>query len=147
MHDRRSAATASRFAPTGLAHSYCMTMTGVSMLLSANRTLAQFLRSEMDRRGIVSTYDLATFIGVSQGTAWRLLDGRRVPREETLTRISKAFDVALVHVRDMAERPTGEPETFRVPPEFNQLTSRERDAVIEVGWCLLAARAERRVTR
>jgi transcriptional regulator with XRE-family HTH domain len=117
------------------------------MLLSANKTLAQFLRSEMDRRGIVSTYDLATAIGVSQGTAWRLLDGRRVPREETLVRIARAFDVPLTDVRDMAERPTGEPETFRVPSEFNQLTARERDAIVELGWCLLAARAERRVTR
>lgn len=116
------------------------------MLLRAHRSLAQFLRSEMDLRGITSTYDLGECLGVSQGTAWRLLDGRRVPREETLHKISAAFGVPLTEIREMAHRPIGEPERFMLPREADQLDNRERDAIVEMVWVILAARAQR-VTR
>ena len=117
------------------------------MLLRAQRSLADFLRTEMARRDITSTYELGRRIGVSQGTAWRLLSSSRVPREETLVKIAGTFGVDITDVREMAERPAGEIDHFRLPPEADQLDNRERDAVVEMIWVILAARAERRVTR
>lgn len=104
-------------------------------------TLSQFVRREMDRRGIISTYDLARVLDVSQGTAWRLVSSSRTPREATLIRIALAFDASLTEVREMACRPAGEPEPFYWPREFNQLTQRQRDAVLEIGWAFLDHRA------
>lgn len=102
----------------------------------------------MDRRGLVSSYDLAAALGVAQGTAWRLLSDSRVPRETTLEKIAAAFAVPLTEVRELAERPIGEPERFELPREFDQLSHRQRGLILEAGWAFIEATAGgRRVTR
>lgn len=102
--------------------------------------LAQFVRQEKDRLNIGSTTELGKFLGLSQRTAWRLITDPPRPRESTLVKLANAFDVPLTLVRELADRPTGEPERFEWPQEFNQLTRRQRDALIEAGRSMLACR-------
>ena len=118
----------------------------VTPMVRRSPTLAEFRRREMYEAGLQSSYQLADALGVAQGTANRLLNSSRIPREETLARIARWTDVPITDVRKMAERAVGEPEPFRVPREFDQLGARERAVLIEMGWTLLEAHAER-VTR
>lgn len=96
----------------------------------------------MYQEGIRSTRELGERIGVSQGTAWRLISSPRVPKEETLRLIAAAFDVPIVEVRELAERPTGATAHFELPPEADQLDPRERDLVVETVWVILRARTQ-----
>jgi hypothetical protein len=94
-----------------------------------------------------STYDLKDKIGMSQGTAWKLLSD--IPnefKEVTLQNVAKAFDLDIRDVRVMAGQPAGELKPFTLPMEANQLNHRERVLVCEVVMTLLAARG-RRMTR
>ncbi len=111
------------------------------------RSLAEFLKYQMVMNGITSTKKLGECIGVSQGTAWRLISRPRTHKDETLRLIAEAFHVPITEIRELANRPTGEPEHFLLPPEADQLTNRERDAVVELIWTLLDAHDRGRVTR
>jgi transcriptional regulator with XRE-family HTH domain len=110
-------------------------------------SLAQFLKYQMVMEGLTSTKKLGLRVGVSQGTAWRLISKRVVPRDDTLEKVAAAFNVPVTWVRELAERPIGEPEPFEWPPEFNQLTESERDVVCAVGQTILNAHEMARVTR
>jgi transcriptional regulator with XRE-family HTH domain len=70
-------------------------------------TLADLLRQEMDRRGIVTTMELGKEIGVGQGTAWRLLNKGSVPREDTLAKIARFLRLSITWPRTAAESPAG----------------------------------------
>jgi transcriptional regulator with XRE-family HTH domain len=111
------------------------------MLATTYRTLAEFLHDEQARRGLTSSYELAELLGVAQGTAYRLTREHRVPRETTLAKIARALDVPITEVRELAHRPPGAPERFAWPPEFNQLSTRQRDVLYEIGFTFLAAGA------
>jgi transcriptional regulator with XRE-family HTH domain len=109
-------------------------------------TLADLLRQEMDRRGIVTTMELGKEIGVGQGTAWRLLNKGSVPREDTLAKIARFLRLSITDVRRAADRAEGEPTRFTLPREFDQLNKAERELLLRMGWTLLAAHGSR-VTR
>jgi transcriptional regulator with XRE-family HTH domain len=115
--------------------------------LSEHGSLAQFLKYQMVMEGITSTKKLGLRIGVSQGTAWRLISKRVVPKEGTLEKVAGAFDVPITGIRALAERPVGEPEPFELPPEADQLTEAERDVVCAVVQAILLAHEKARVTR
>lgn len=105
-------------------------------------TLSDLLAAEMSRRGLESTYDLAAALNVAQGTAWNLLATDRRPREETIEKIARWIDPRdppFELIRELARRPRGEPTPFTVPKEFDQLTTRQRNALLEVGWTFLAS--------
>lgn len=110
-------------------------------------SLAAFLMSQLGKPGLDSTKKLGEFIGVAQGTAYRLSRGLTVPTDETLRKVADAFDLPITQVRAMAGRPTGEPERYDWPPEFDQLTRLERDALYEVGRRMIEAHGLGRVTR
>lgn len=116
-------------------------------VLHDHGSLPQFLKYQMVMEGITSTKKLGLRIGISQGTAWRLISKRVVPTDETLQKVAVAFDVPVVAVRELAERPTGEPDPFELGTEADQLTEPERDAVRGVVQAILHARAQARVTR
>ena len=110
--------------------------------LSWRKTLRDFLAEQVDFHGW-SQQALGDVIGVSQGTAGRLLHESVIPREATLAKIAVAFDLPITEVRKMARRSVGEPDAFTWPDEFNQLPSRVRAALTELGWAYLDAAAER----
>ena len=110
-------------------------------------SLAAFLTAVMKTTEHSSTGKLGDLIGVSQGTAWRHTKGLTVPKDETLRRISKAFDIPITTVREMAARPTGEIDPLPWPDEFNQLTPPERKALFAVAWRMIEAHGLGRVTR
>lgn len=124
------------------------------MTRRASATLSELLRSEMTRHGLDSTRDLAKALSnvglgdLSQGTAHRLLNkpDERIPTDETLRKVARFLGLPITEVRRIAERPSGEPEHFTLPREFDQLNARERAVLCEMGWTLIAARAER-ITR
>ena len=115
--------------------------------LREHGSLAQFLKYQMLMEGITSTKRLGLRIGVSQGTAWRLISKRVVPKDDTLEKIAAAFGEPITAIRELAERPTGEPEPFELPPEADQLTEPERDVVCAVVQAILHAHERARVTR
>lgn len=123
------------------------TLGGESMPVTHLSELAQFLRLQMalNHDLLGSTRKLGDYIGVSQGTALRLLSSSRVPKEETLRLVAAAFEIPVTEVREMAERPSGEVAHFELPPEAEQLSLRERDLVLELVRTLLEARDCRRV--
>jgi hypothetical protein len=112
-----------------------------------HETLSRFLETEMVALGLHTTYALGRYLGVSQGTAWRLLSP--LPREfheSTLLAVATAFDVPITVVRRMATQPPGELVPFRLPDEVNQLPAEDRAVITQVALRLLAARG-RRMTR
>ena len=114
---------------------------------SRYRSLSDFLVDQMSAHGIGSHKELGEFIGVAPATATRLLHGERVPKEETLQKISDKFDTEIVLIRDLAERPLGESSPFVLPKESDQLTPEQRDLVRQTVRVLLRSAGHKRVTR
>jgi transcriptional regulator with XRE-family HTH domain len=110
-------------------------------------SLAAYLNAQMSDPELSSTKKLGNFIGISQGTAWRLTKGLNIPKDETLHKIADAFHLDVTMVREMAHRPMGERESFGWPPEFDQLTLPERETLFEVGRRFIEAHGLGRVTR
>lgn len=107
--------------------------------------LAQFLRLQMalNHEHLGSTRKLADYVGVSQGTALRLINPGRTHKEETLRAVAEAFEIPVTEIREMAGRPSGEPTPFRLPPEADQLSESERDLVVKLVQTLRAAHCQR----
>jgi transcriptional regulator with XRE-family HTH domain len=101
------------------------------------RDLTDFLNAEAPLHGVTSSHQLGKFIGMSQGTALRLLKGEQRPKETTLRKIADAFEVDITYVRELAHRPPGERRRFTWPTEFDQLSHRQKVALIEVGRTFL----------
>jgi len=118
-------------------------LSGVLLLRSRYRSLADFLVDQMMVRGIRTHRELGAFLRVAPATATRLLHGERVPHEDTLDKIARAFDIEITEIRRMAQRPVGDVEPFVLPKEFDQLTPGQRDVVRRVCWELLYAGAPR----
>lgn len=98
-------------------------------------------------QGSMTQREMGDWLDLSQGTVHRLLRSPRTPHETTLKKISDATGVPLVAIRELAHRPLGTPYPFRLPPEADQLTERQRDLVREVVAVLLDAGRPAKVTR
>lgn len=109
--------------------------------------LATFLMSQLGKPGLDSTKKLGEFIGIAQGTAYRLSRGLTIPTQETLRKVADAFELPITEVQAMARRPVGDPEPFAWPAEFEQLTRLERETLLEVGRRFIEAHGLGRVTR
>lgn len=98
-------------------------------------------------RGGMSEREFGGWLGISQGTAHRLLTDPRTPHETTLKKISRATGVPLTEIRELARRPRGMAVSFRLPPEADQLDERQRDLVRELVAVLLDSGRPAKVTR
>ena len=103
-------------------------------------TLAGFVQHRMHELDIPSIRALARRSGVGHETVRRVHDGvMSTPAELTLQRLSEALNVPLTKLRELAGRPAGEREPFRLPAEFDQLDGEQRAVVLAVGRALLKA--------
>jgi transcriptional regulator with XRE-family HTH domain len=109
---------------------------------TAPTTIADYLRQQMDAHSIDSGRELARTIGLNHETTHALLRGHSTPSETTLAKISEAFGTSLPTLRELAGRPPGESRPFELPPEADQLNTRERRLVLELISTLLAAHGE-----
>lgn len=112
----------------------------------SHTSLADLLRQELSRRGKAGSVELGKELSVSSSTAWHLLSETRVPTESTLARVARFVHLPITEVRRIAARAPGAAERFELPREFDQLDHRQRRVLVEMGWTLLDARAQR-VTR
>lgn len=110
-------------------------------------SLAAFLMAVTRTTELSSTKKLGDFIGVAQGTAYRLSRGLNVPTQETLRKVSGAFQIPITEVERMADRPVGESGPFGWPAEFDQLTLAERETLVAVGRRFIDAHGLGRITR
>jgi transcriptional regulator with XRE-family HTH domain len=110
-----------------------------------SRTLADLLHELMASHGLTQR-GLAAELRVSPNTVSRLLHNQSVATEETLDKIAAFAHLPIVDVRELADRSVGEAEHFTLPKEFDQLTWRQRAALLETGRAMLDGNA-RRVTR
>lgn len=93
----------------------------------------------MDELDIRSIRELARRAGIGPETARRLLAGEGGPDELTLRRVAEALALPLQQVRARAGRPAGERTPFRLPPEADQLTDRQRSVILSMVQVLLDA--------
>lgn len=130
-----------------IAEAFHVPLAAVSELVQPP-SLASFLMYHLDHTSeLSSTRKLGDFIGVAQGTAYRLSRGLTVPTDETLRKVANAFELDITEVREMARRPVGDAETLTWPAEFNQLTLPEREALFNIGRRIIEAHGLGRVSR
>mgnify|MGYP001612442644 CR=1 FL=1 len=113
----------------------------------ADTGIAALLLDLMAVHGLASQRELAKELDVAPNTVNRLMTNPYVvPTETTLEKVARYAGLPITRVREIAERAPGEPGRFVLPREFDQLSTRERKLMLELGWVLLDAHA-RRVTR
>jgi transcriptional regulator with XRE-family HTH domain len=108
-------------------------------------TLADLLHELMAYNGFVQK-DLAQALGVATNTVNRHLHEASVPTEEFLRKVAEYAHLPITDVREMGGRSRGEDVPFTWPREFDQLSYRQKAALIETGRAMLDGNA-RRVTR
>lgn len=80
----------------------------------------------------MSVTKFAQLANIGFETARSLLNGSRVPRDETLESIAKSFpEMSLSRLRELSGRPLPERE-FRVPPEVHQLSEKKQRALEQI---------------
>jgi transcriptional regulator with XRE-family HTH domain len=106
---------------------------------SEPQSLAGYIQARMHEMGIESIRALSRRTGLSVMACSRLKNGdyHRAPDEQTLQAVSSALGLPLTRLRELAGRPSGERGPFRLPPEFDQLNAKQREAVVAVGRALL----------
>jgi len=108
-------------------------------------TLSDLLHELMHQRGLTQK-GLAEAIGVSPNTVSRFVHSQSVPKEVTLKKIAEFAGLPIVDVRELADRSLGEAEHFTLPEALDQLSYRQKRALLEAGRAMLDGNA-RRVTR
>jgi hypothetical protein len=63
----------------------------------------------MSEHNLNSYFDLAKFLELPPVSGWRALAGAYTPRDATLERIAEAFDVPLLDIYELAQRPSDDP--------------------------------------
>lgn len=91
----------------------------------------------MDNAGTYSLRELATKAGVGTSTVSDLIYGRKRTSEATMQAVSDTLRLPAPTIREWAATARGEAKPFRLPPEANRLTKRERDAVLAVVRAML----------
>jgi transcriptional regulator with XRE-family HTH domain len=91
----------------------------------------------MENAGLYSFRDVALRTGLGISTVSALMNGRRRSDEQTVQAVADALRLPVTTIRDWAARALGEEGPFELPPEFNQLNRRQREALLNVGRVML----------
>lgn len=107
--------------------------------------LSDYLWERANAVGVESIRGFAKRVDVAVETARRMLQGTRVPDEDTLQRVADKLPASLRELRWLAGLPVGELEPFVLPPEANQLNRMQREVVLTVVRGLLHSSTSERV--